>query len=70
MNIWHDIDEARIGAEDFVVAVEIPKGTKLKYEIDKDTGMIILDRLLKTSMASIFLLTLREYGANQKSAER
>ncbi len=49
MNIWHDIDENRISATDFVAVVEIPKGGKLKYELDKATGMLILDRILYTS---------------------
>ncbi|MDE7390204.1 MAG: inorganic diphosphatase [Lachnospiraceae bacterium] len=49
MNIWHDMSEKRIAAEDFVAVVEIPKGSKVKYELDKETGMIVLDRILHTS---------------------
>lgn len=49
MNIWHDISQDRISAEDFVAVVEIPKGSKLKYELDKETGMLVLDRILYTS---------------------
>lgn len=49
MNIWHDISPKRISPEDFVCVVEIPKGSKKKYELDKETGMIILDRILYTS---------------------
>lgn len=49
MNIWHDMDPKRISAEDFVAVVEIPKGSKKKYELDKDTGLILLDRVLHTS---------------------
>ncbi|CCV65222.1 MAG: inorganic diphosphatase [Paracholeplasma sp.] len=49
MNIWHDIDENRISPERFVACIEISKGSKKKYELDKDTGMIILDRVLYTS---------------------
>lgn len=48
-NIWHDINPQRIKAEDFVTVVEIPKGSKKKYELDKETGLIILDRILHTS---------------------
>ena len=48
-NIWHDISPQRISPEDFICVVEIPKGSKKKYELDKDTGMIILDRILYTS---------------------
>ncbi|MGM9969395.1 MAG: inorganic diphosphatase [Anaeroplasma sp.] len=49
MNIWHDIDNDRITKDRFLACVEIPKGSKKKYELDKETGMIILDRILFTS---------------------
>ena len=48
-NIWHDISPARIKANDFIAVVEIEKGSKNKYELDKETGSIILDRILYTS---------------------
>ena len=48
-NIWHDIHPSRIKPEDFVCVIEIPKGSKKKYELDKETGLIILDRILYTS---------------------
>ncbi len=48
-NIWHDISPKRISPEDFVMVVEIPKGSKKKYELDKETGFIMLDRILHTS---------------------
>lgn len=48
-NIWHDIDPKRITPTDFVAVVEIPKGSKKKYELDKETGLIMLDRILYTS---------------------
>ncbi len=48
-NIWHDISPKRINAEDFICVVEISKGSKKKYELDKETGLIMLDRILYTS---------------------
>ncbi|MBE6650860.1 MAG: inorganic diphosphatase [Ruminococcaceae bacterium] len=48
-NIWHDISPKRITAKDFICVVEISKGSKKKYELDKETGYIILDRILYTS---------------------
>lgn len=48
-NIWHDISPSRISPEDFVAVIEIEKGSKNKYELDKETGHIILDRILYTS---------------------
>lgn len=49
MNIWHDIDPKRINSDDFFAVIEIPKGSKKKYELDKETGLLILDRILYTS---------------------
>lgn len=49
MNIWHDINPGRITAEDFFGVIEIPKGSKTKYEIDKETGLLMVDRVLFTS---------------------
>ncbi len=50
MNIWHEIEKARIKADKFVAVIEIAKNSKVKYELDKETGMICFDRLLHTSM--------------------
>jgi len=47
--IWHSIDDKRITKDDFVAVIEIPKGSKKKYEMDKETGYMILDRILYTS---------------------
>lgn len=49
MNIWHDIRPERITKNDFIAVIEIQKGSKKKYELDKETGLIILDRILYTS---------------------
>lgn len=49
MNIWHDINPDRITPDEFIAVVEISKGSKKKYELDKETGLIMLDRILYTS---------------------
>ncbi len=49
MNIWKDMDKDRISKEDFIACIEISKGSKMKYELDKKTGRLILDRVLYTS---------------------
>ena len=49
MNINKDISPERITPEDFVAFIEIEQGSKNKYEIDKETGLIILDRILYTA---------------------
>jgi inorganic pyrophosphatase len=47
MNYWHDISP---GDKDAVnVIIEIPSGSKNKYEIDKETGLIALDRAMHTA---------------------
>ncbi len=48
-NIWHDMDPKRVTPKDFIAVIEIPKGSKKKYELDKETGLIFLDRILHTS---------------------
>lgn len=48
-NIWHDISPKRIDPENFYAVIEIGKGSKIKYELDKDTGLIKMDRILHTS---------------------
>ena len=49
MNIWHDFPEKDINANDFSAVIEISKGSKCKYELDKATGMLRLDRVLYTA---------------------
>ncbi len=49
MNIWHDINPKRITPDSFTAVIEISKGSKLKYELDKETGIMRLDRILYTS---------------------
>ncbi len=49
MNIWHDISPKRISKDDFIAIVEIQRGSKCKYELDKETGLLKLDRILYTS---------------------
>ena len=46
MNIWKDISKERVSADSFVASIEISKGSKMKYELDKETGRLILDRVL------------------------
>ena len=47
MNLWHDISPGE--KEGIHVIVEINKGSKNKYEIDKKTGLIALDRVAHTA---------------------
>ncbi len=49
MNIWHDMDPKQIATDHFTAVIEIPKGSQCKYELDKHTGLLRLDRVLYTS---------------------
>ncbi len=49
MNLLHDISAGKHTPDVINVIIEIPKGSKNKYEIDKETGLIALDRALHTA---------------------
>lgn len=44
MNLWHDVPLGDDAPNEVNVIIEIPKGSNNKYEIDKATGLIKLDR--------------------------
>ena len=48
-SIWHTMSTQRVTPTDFVCVIEISKGSKNKYELDKETGVLMLDRILHTS---------------------
>lgn len=47
MNLWHDISPGK--KTQMNVIIEVPRGSKNKYEIDKETGLIALDRVMHTA---------------------
>ena len=49
MNLWHDVSAGDDVPNTINVIVEIPKGSKNKYEIDKESGLIKLDRAMKSA---------------------
>lgn len=49
MHSWHDVKANRVTPKQFLAMIEISKGSKNKYELDKETGHLILDRVLFTS---------------------
>ncbi len=51
MNLWHDVPLGDKAPEEFNTIIEIPKGSNNKYEIDKKTGLIALDRANYSSAA-------------------
>jgi inorganic pyrophosphatase len=51
MHAWHDtyVDDSVV-AKAFPVVIEIPKGSTNKYELDKETGLLRLDRVLYSAV--------------------
>jgi len=49
MNIWHDMNPSQIKPKDFSAVIEISKDSQCKYELDKYTGLLRLDRVLYTA---------------------
>ncbi len=47
---WHSISPGEDAPECVTAIIEIPKGSKAKYEIDKDSGLLKLDRILFSSV--------------------
>ncbi len=47
---WHDVEIGEDAPGEFQALVEIPKGSKVKYELDKDTGLLKVDRILYSSI--------------------
>jgi len=50
MNPWHDVNVGVDVPEIVTGIIEIPKNTRAKYELDKESGMLKLDRVLYSSM--------------------
>lgn len=50
MNPWHDVRIGEDAPEVVNGIIEIPKNTRAKYELDKESGMLILDRVIFSSM--------------------
>ncbi|HET8579141.1 MAG TPA: inorganic diphosphatase [Methylomirabilota bacterium] len=50
MNPWHDVELGDHVEQHFRCVIEIPKGSKVKYEMDKKTGLLWLDRVLHSAV--------------------
>ena len=50
MNPWHDVDLGDEAPAIFRCIIEIPIGSKVKYELDKATGLLKVDRVLFSSV--------------------
>ncbi len=50
MNAWHDIAPGELSPQTVMAVMEIPKNSKVKYELDKKSGLILVDRILHSSV--------------------
>ena len=50
-NAWHDVSFGENAPEVVTGIIEIPKNSRAKYELDKETGMILLDRVIASTMS-------------------
>ncbi len=47
---WHDVDLPRFVEDPIPAIIEIPTGSKVKYELDKNSGLLFVDRVLFSSV--------------------
>jgi inorganic pyrophosphatase len=47
---WHDVSIGDEAPEEFTALIEIPKGSRIKYELDKETGLLKVDRILYSAV--------------------
>jgi inorganic pyrophosphatase len=50
VNPWHDVELGEAIEQHFRCVIEIPKGSKVKYELDKATGLLWVDRVLHSAV--------------------
>jgi inorganic pyrophosphatase len=50
MNPWHDVELGKSVPKLVPAIIEVPKGSKVKYELDKQSGLIMVDRILFSSV--------------------
>ena len=51
MHSWHDIPfDETVAGDGFPAVIEVPRGSTNKYELDKETGMLRLDRVLHSAV--------------------
>jgi len=59
---WHDLSPGEYLPKEFNAVVEIPLGSSVKYELDKESGMIKMDRVLYSAVC----ITRRTMGSSRK----
>ena len=52
LNLWHDLPAGLNVPECVTAVIEIPSCSRNKYELDKSSGMLKLDRVLSSAVLS------------------
>ena len=47
---WHDVPIGENVPEEFTALIEIPKGSRVRYELDKEMGLLKVDRILSSAV--------------------
>ena len=50
MHPWHDVEVGENAPNDLTAVIEIPSGSKVKYELEKESGLLIADRILYSAV--------------------
>src|ERR1051325_6631786 len=50
MHPWHDVDIGEKAPNIVTAVIEVPRGSKIKYELEKKSGLIKVDRVLFSSV--------------------
>src|SRR6266702_1934671 len=50
LHAWHDVSPGNEAARDFQAVIEIPLGSNVKYELDKPTGLLKVDRIIHSAV--------------------
>jgi inorganic pyrophosphatase len=56
VHAWHDVSPGKDLPRDFQAVIEIPLGSNVKYELDKDTGLLKVDRIIHSAVFRIMAL--------------
>src|SRR5258707_12351345 len=50
LNAWHDVSPGDDLPRDFQAVIEIPLGSNVKYELDKPSGLLKVDRIIHSAV--------------------
>ena len=50
LHAWHDVSPGKDVPRDFQAVIEIPLGCNVKYELDKPTGLLKVDRIIHSAV--------------------